>query len=159
MAKTQYVGKAGQLAIMGELAFRGYNVAIPEMDVGDDVFVVNDDTAQLWRLQVKTSQPTQQSASVVYQFSLRKDQLTSASSNIDLTYVFVMRSLASKTSWWNYVIIPRPALDALYKQQGFQSDGDKMNVRLVVNDDETVKWKVTDLSKYYNNVDEIFPAI
>ena len=37
-----YTGKSGQLAAMGELAWRGYNVALPEMDVGDDIFSVND---------------------------------------------------------------------------------------------------------------------
>lgn len=37
-----YVGRAGQLAVMAELLLRGYNVAIPEVDVGDDVFVVRD---------------------------------------------------------------------------------------------------------------------
>ncbi len=55
MAGSHYVGKAGQFAVMAELAFRGYNVAIPEIDVGDDVFVVNQSTGQLSRIQVKTA--------------------------------------------------------------------------------------------------------
>lgn len=55
MASTHYVGKAGQFAVMAELAFRGYNVAIPEIDVGDDVFVVNQSTGVLSRIQVKTA--------------------------------------------------------------------------------------------------------
>jgi hypothetical protein len=55
MASTQYIGKAGQFAVMAELSFRGYNVAIPEIDVGDDVFVVNQTTGQLSRIQVKTA--------------------------------------------------------------------------------------------------------
>ena len=40
MPGSCYVGKAGHLAVMGELALRGYNVAMPEMDIGDDLFVV-----------------------------------------------------------------------------------------------------------------------
>lgn len=55
MASTLYIGKAGQFAVMAELAFRGYNVAIPEIDVGDDVFVVNQATGVLSRIQVKTA--------------------------------------------------------------------------------------------------------
>ena len=55
MASTHYVGKAGQFAVMAELSFRGYNVAIPEIDIGDDVFVVNHTTGQLSRIQVKTA--------------------------------------------------------------------------------------------------------
>lgn len=34
-----YVGRAGQMAVMSEFLVRGYNVAIPEVDVGDDIFV------------------------------------------------------------------------------------------------------------------------
>jgi len=36
MAQSGYVGKAGQLAAMAEFLLRGYNVAMPEVDVGDD---------------------------------------------------------------------------------------------------------------------------
>lgn len=36
-----YLGHAGQMAVMAEFLVRGYNVAIPEVDVGDDIFVVS----------------------------------------------------------------------------------------------------------------------
>jgi hypothetical protein len=39
MARENYVGRAGQLAVMAEFLLRGYNVAIPEVDEGDDIFV------------------------------------------------------------------------------------------------------------------------
>ena len=34
-----YLGKAGHLTVMSEFLTRGWNVAIPEVDVGDDIFV------------------------------------------------------------------------------------------------------------------------
>ena len=43
MAGTQYTGKAGHLAVMGEFCLRGYNAAMPEIDKGDDVFVQRHD--------------------------------------------------------------------------------------------------------------------
>ena len=52
---SHHVGKAGQLAAMSELALRGYNVAIPEIDIGDDILVLNHDSGQLSRIQVKTA--------------------------------------------------------------------------------------------------------
>ena len=52
--KNLYVGRAGQMAVMAELLWRGWNVALPEVDVGDDVLVVKDDSGDLWRIQVKT---------------------------------------------------------------------------------------------------------
>ena len=57
MATSLHVGKAGQLAVMSEFALRGYNVAIPEIDTGDDVFVVNDQKGAMSRIQVKTANP------------------------------------------------------------------------------------------------------
>lgn len=55
MAGSHYVGKSGQFAVTAELALRGYNVSIPEIDIGDDVFALNDASGQLSRIQVKTS--------------------------------------------------------------------------------------------------------
>jgi hypothetical protein len=55
----RYIGMAGHLAVMAELARRGYNVAIPEIDVGDDIFVLNDETRDFKRIQVKTSNSPQ----------------------------------------------------------------------------------------------------
>ena len=34
--KSLYIGRAGQMAVMAEFLLRGYNVVIPEVDVGDD---------------------------------------------------------------------------------------------------------------------------
>ena len=38
MVGPNFVGKAGQLAVMAEFLLRGYNVAMPEVDVGDDIY-------------------------------------------------------------------------------------------------------------------------
>lgn len=32
-----YTGKSGQLVVMAELVSRGYNVAVPEVDIGDEL--------------------------------------------------------------------------------------------------------------------------
>ena len=42
-----YLGKAGHMAVMSEFLTRGWNVAIPEVDIGDDIFVVQDDNGVL----------------------------------------------------------------------------------------------------------------
>lgn len=43
------------MAVLAVLLNRGYNVAVPEVDRGDDLFVVHDQTGQLYRIQVKTA--------------------------------------------------------------------------------------------------------
>jgi hypothetical protein len=48
-----YLGKAGHLAVMSEFLTRGWNVAIPEVDIGDDIFVVQDESGTLRRIQEK----------------------------------------------------------------------------------------------------------
>ncbi len=52
---NNYIGKAGQLFVMSEFLMLGYNVAIPEVDRGDDIFVVRDSDGNLGRIQVKTA--------------------------------------------------------------------------------------------------------
>ena len=48
-----YIGRAGQLAVMSEFLLRGWNAALPEVDVGDDVFVVKDKGGDLFRIQAR----------------------------------------------------------------------------------------------------------
>ena len=105
MPSTQYIGKAGHLAVMGELALRGYNVAMPEIDKGDDIFVVRNDTGAMWRLQVKTSLGTRQTTSKRFQFRIREDSIHN-SQNPDLHFVFAMRCKGT----WRYLIMDRPVL-------------------------------------------------
>jgi hypothetical protein len=57
MSRSQnlYTGRSGQFAVMAEFLRRGYNVAIPEVDIGDDIFVVRDADGYLSRVQVKAA--------------------------------------------------------------------------------------------------------
>jgi hypothetical protein len=85
-----YLGKAGHLAMMSEFLIRGWNVAIPEVDIGDDIFVVQDEKGTLQRVQVKTaaSKPTKQGFRAQFSLSLR--QLRNLS-NILVHYAFLVR--------------------------------------------------------------------
>jgi hypothetical protein len=106
MPDTLHIGKAGQLAVMAELARRGYNVAIPEIDKGDDVFVVNNDTGAMWRIQVKTSTGRQQAHSRAYQFRSLQHAITHPQ-NPELHFAFVLRV----PDRWRYIIMDRAVLN------------------------------------------------
>lgn len=101
-----YVGRAGQMAVMAEFLLRGWNVALPEVDVGEDVFVVKDETGDLSRVQVKTAtvRPSQSGYSV--QFSLSLKQLLTQRVP-DLVYIFAIRSLEG---WEPFVVVGRGEL-------------------------------------------------
>lgn len=128
-----YVGKAGQLAVMSELAFRGYNVSMPEVDVGDDIFALNSNTGVLKRLQVKTATAqtvksgTKNEAFAV-SYSVRWSQVKDA--ELSIHYVFC----AKTKSRWRFLIIERAALTALVsaKHIGTLSESnDAVGIRFV----------------------------
>jgi hypothetical protein len=96
-----YLGKAGHLTIMAEFLTRGWNVAIPEVDIGDDIFVVQDDNGTLRRVQVKTSTSTQRQKNYKGQFNVPINQLKNIS-NIPVHYIFIVRH---DNGWSKPVII------------------------------------------------------
>ena len=94
------------MAVMAEFLWRGWNVAVPEVDVGEDVFVVKDEGGDLWRVQVKTATAQPHRTGYSAQFSLSLEQLE-APRVPDLVYVFAIRGSAS---WEPFVVIDRQVL-------------------------------------------------
>jgi hypothetical protein len=134
MVRNQYVGRAGQLAVMGELALRGYNVAMPEIDEGDDVLVYRASTAQIWRLQVKTARPKHQVGSRRYDFRIRGKQITTPA-NPPVHFVFAMRTDAG----WSFVVISQAVLNNYLQQDPMfatrfpdKAKGGEASIRLVL---------------------------
>lgn len=104
-----YTGKSGQLAVMAEFLIRGYNVAMPEVDEGDDVFVVHHHVGTLWRIQVKTANARRERAGVTARFNVTTAQLLQERTP-DLMFVFVVRSAER---WSDFIVISRAELREL----------------------------------------------
>ena len=79
----------------------GWNVAIPEVDVGDDIFVVQDENGTLRRVQVKTSTSTARKDGFSGQFSVSVKNLRNIST-ILVHYIFLVRH---NDEWTKLVII------------------------------------------------------
>jgi len=142
-----YTGKSGQLAVMAELVSRGYNVAVPEVDVGDDIFVVRDRDGQLSRVQVKTAnakEGPEGAVGVMFNVPLRQLETPHVP---DMNYVFAIRH---RDSWRDFIIIGRDALYELYTVHavGTEVDG-RVLFALTVSDDD-VRCKAQSLSTYRN---------
>ena len=109
MSKKQslYLGKAGHLVVMAEFLLRGWNVAIPEVDVGDDVYVVEDGRGSLKELQVKTVTASMHKNGFGFsgKFTLKNDQLLGPSSS--RSFVFIVRH---SDQWSPPVIIAQATL-------------------------------------------------
>ena len=123
-----YRGRAGQMAVMSEFLDRGYNVAVPEVDIGDDIFVVRDSSEEYSRIQVKTSNATCRRYGTSAQFSLRLSQLQRPIPQ-ETWYVFVRRSV---DRWRDFLLIRQPELYDYHQARGMGSRNKKGNVILLV---------------------------
>ena len=125
MPGTSYVGKAGQLATMSEFLMRGYNVAVPEVDVGDDVFVVHDREGILFRIQVKTATAVRRGYGHSGVFSVPLDQLREPTQP-DLDYAFALRKGVGQ---WEFLIAPRKQLNLQHRRYNI---GKVINGKLIL---------------------------
>jgi hypothetical protein len=109
-----YTGRSGQLAVIAEFLRRGYNAAIPEIDVGDDIFVIEDATGKLSRVQVKSA--IGKGKHRVYAiFNLSLKQLERARVP-ELWYVF---AVYHHELWREFVVVRRDVLQSLHARSGF----------------------------------------
>lgn len=103
------MGKGGQLAVMSHIVTRGLNVAIPEIDVGSDIFVVHDDKNDLWPVQVKTATARKlKDGDLSAKFYLKVDQLRTVLTPERLVYSLVF---FHDGRWAAFLNVPRKDLD------------------------------------------------
>lgn len=95
-----YMGRSGHLAVMAEFLHRGYNAAIPEVDRGDDIFVVQDDNGELSRIQVKAANGKGRKRWYA-QYAIPLDQLAKVHIP-DLWYVF---AIWHESRWKDFLVI------------------------------------------------------
>ena len=104
--KKTHFGRAGEFAAMSEFLLRGYNVAIPSVDVGDDR------DGATWRVQVKTGESDDADpGKMSVQYALSRRQLRAEKAS-ELFFMFMVR-------WqdrWRYVLIRRDQLAEIRDQ-------------------------------------------
>jgi len=151
---NQYLGKAGHLAIMSEFLMRGWNVAIPEVDVGDDIFVVQDENGTLRRVQVKTSTSKVRKTGFSAQFQIPFKQLKNIS-NVPVHYVFIARL---KDFWSEPVIIRQDYLLDHYENNNLGSEFSGKIILYFSFTDSKVECSGQDFTKYISDYTD-FPII
>lgn len=149
-----YTGRAGHLAVMAELLLRGWNTAIPEVDVGDDIFVVHDRNGDLRRVQVKTAVAKSHKHGYSAQFNLPLLQLQKQMIP-DVTYVFAIRF---QDCWDNFVVIDRQTLEN-YREDGMGSENRGRLVLRLRSEAASITCNGYSLSQYRNDWDTSFPVI
>ena len=139
---------------MAEFLTRGWNVAIPEVDIGDDIFVVQDDNGTLRRVQVKTSTSTVRQLGFSGQFNVPLTQLRNIT-NIPVHYVFIVRN---NDHWTRPVIIRQDYLLDHFQDGKIGSEHNgNLNLYFSYFTDK-VECSGLDLSKYVSDFTD-FPLI
>lgn len=152
--KNLYIGKAGQFVVMSEFLARGWNVAVPEVDVGDDIFVVRDEIGDFSRIQVKTAHATARKNGFSAQFNLPIEQLRRLTSP-ELTYCFMIRF---EDEWLKPIIIKRQVLQLYHESQNLGSlVNDNLMLYFSRQNDKLVCSKV-DFTEFINDF-KWFPSL
>ncbi len=114
-SKRAFFGRSGHLAVMAEFLHRRINVAIPEVDVGDDVLVVKGVAVEVTRVQVKGATAREQQNSYFALINVPEDQLAVPQDNPPIVYVFPIRRGEGKQGRWSdFIVIRRGTLYARY---------------------------------------------
>ena len=154
LTKSLYLGKAGERYVMSEFLARGWNVAMPDVDIGDDIFVVGDNLGIFQRIQVKTAQATIRGTGYSAQFNLSIKSMQ-ASVGENLHFVFVVRK---DEQWADILIIKDKALQDFY-ETNVQNDVPKENFVLYFSFQEAaITCLKVDFTSFRRNFND-FPAI
>ena len=149
-----YLGKAGHLMVMSEFLTRGWNVAIPEVDIGNDIFVVQDDIGTLKRVQVKTSTSTVRKTGFSGQFNVPVTQLTELTTSL-IHYVFIVRN---NNQWTPPIIIRQDYLFDHYQNEKIGSEHNGILNLYFSYSTNKIECSGLDLSKYVSDFTD-FPLI
>ncbi len=140
---------------MAEFLIRGWNVAIPEVDIGKDIFVVHAKDGILRRVQVKTSKATSKKSDFSAYFAIPLKQLSNLSDPF-IHYVFMVRL---KNGWSAHVkILQDELLDLVNLGMGTKFS-DRISLYFAFSEDQkTLICSGKDLSKYISDFSG-FPII
>ena len=149
-----YLGEAGQAAASSYFLARGWNVATPRVDIGDDLLVIEDNRGFFTRIQIKTAQVIERKEGFSVQFKLSMKQLQKPYSP-ELYFMFM---IYRENDWHHKLIIPR---QVLIDYHSVEKIGTLVNEHLMVYfsfQNKQVFWSKVDITEFYNNFDD-FPII
>ncbi len=128
--RNLYTGKAGEHAVISQLLVREWQVAAPEVDIGDDLLIA-EDLGRVLRVQVKTCRAREQQKSYAGRFRIPALQVTTPRTP-ELFYVFVV---FRNQDWSDFLLIPRRDLheEHVLRDVGTRN-GDHISLRMRFSD-------------------------
>lgn len=143
---SAFLGKAGELAVMSELLFWGFNASLMVVDKGIDIVASKENI--YYHIQVKTSQPR---ANGSFGFSINQKSFEANHSG-NTYYVFALREL-TKTS---FAVIPSSHITTL-KNRGIIKGQDSLSISISILDKgkRYLLNNKDDISTFINNFGQI----
>ena len=151
MSMTSCFGMAGHLAAMSEFLLRGYNVAIPYVDRGDDILTIEDSDSLIRRIQVKTSSVALRGTTLHLKYKLKTLQLRTPDRETQLFYMFMWRD----GDRWRWILLSRGQLNELREAESRgrpRESSTELTLEILLEDSLTsspVLWG-SSLAPYYN---------
>jgi hypothetical protein len=161
MTAKRLKGSAGEFAVMAELAYRGYNITRPHVDIGVDLEARDPTTWDLYEVQVKTSTANKVGDRYRCSFTCNRAQLFKEKPSRMLRYVLVTRI----RSFFHFIVIRRSSLAEIAESTSRAARNAKsFTLNAYFFKDADGRWTVTrssieecdDLSRYYERW-AIFP--
>ena len=137
---TNYVGKAGEHAVMSELLFWGFNVSLMAVDEGIDVIATKDN--KYFHIQVKTTGKPDQNGN--FRFSNIEREKFERNNAAHTFYILVMRNGAAT----NFLVLPSSEIGRLISRGILSGSARNLSIKLsvdpatkqlVLNDSENVQ--------------------
>lgn len=138
---TNFMGKAGEHAVMSELLFWGYNASLMSVDEGIDIVASKEN--RYFHLQVKASN---ERASGIFGFQIKKKAFESNQA-AQTFYIFVMRKLLT----CYFAVLPSSHLENL-RMTKVISDSSDLSISITM-DEKQKRFALngTDITGWINN--------
>jgi hypothetical protein len=139
---SNFIGCAGEHAVLSELLFRGYNAAVMTVDEGIDLVASKNN--RYFHIQVKTSSETASG----FSFSVKKHIFENNDQGITF-YVLLCRRFMNTHFKHDYVILPSSVV-ATFINTGAIKDSASISMRVSIDEGKFMLNKKVDISSYIN---------
>jgi hypothetical protein len=144
---SNFVGCAGEHAVLSELLFRGYNAAVMTVDEGIDLVASKNN--RYFHIQVKTSSESANG----FSFSVKKHIFENNDQGITF-YVLLCRRFMNSHFQHDYVILPSSVV-ATFINTGAIKESASISMRVSIEEGRFMLNKKVDISSYINRFELI----
>lgn len=144
---SNFIGAAGEHAVLSELLFRGYNAAVMTVDEGIDLVASRNN--RYFHIQVKTASET----TTGFNFNI-KNHIFKNNDNSTTFYVLLCRRYMNSYFHHDYVILPSSVVTT-FINTGSIKDTNTISIRVSIKEGKYILNNTVNISKYINQFDLI----